>query len=89
MSIVEFVCWVAVVGLATAFLYTLGRKWGWLEWLQVHAPSNFLHQLFSCPFCCNWWMGLVVAVFFVTVTGRAEIIFAPVFSAVWGARLCG
>ena len=46
-----FVCWIVVIALAASFVMSLAVKWGILEWLQVHAPNDFLYKLFSCKFC--------------------------------------
>lgn len=61
MEIVIFICWVAAVALFAAFLLSLASKWGILEWLQIHAPNNFLHELFACGFCCSWWVNVAIS----------------------------
>ena len=44
LNILNFVCWVAAVALAAAFLLNLAVKWGIMEWLQVHAPNAFFES---------------------------------------------
>ena len=60
---IDFVCWVIIVALVTAFLLGLAQKWGWLEWLQVHAPNEFLHKLVMCRFCMSFHISVAICVF--------------------------
>ena len=82
MWIFEFFSWVAVVALSAAFLLGLAVKWNWLEWLQVHAPNEFLHKLFSCKFCCSFWMGLAISLTLCVATGEWILLLAPVCTTV-------
>ena len=79
---IRFLCWVAVVSLAAAFVLALAKKWGWIEWLQVHAPSEFLHRLFSCPFCCSFHAAVVLSVAAAAVTGDWLLLLVPFCSTV-------
>lgn len=74
MGIVQFVCWCIVVALLAAWLLTLADKWGLREWLQVHAPTDFLYKLFICNFCCSWWVCVAISVFLSVVIGHWEIL---------------
>lgn len=62
MPITDFVCWCAAVSAGAAFILSLSVKWGVLEWLQVHAPSDLLYRLFSCRFCVSWWTNVAICV---------------------------
>lgn len=84
---IEFLCCTIVISLAVAFLLTLAKKWGWLEWLQVHAPSELLNRLFSCPFCCSWWLSIIICLILLAATGRWEFIIVPVCSTPISSRL--
>ena len=77
MFILEFISWVAVIALVSAFLLGLAEKWGWLEWLQVHSTTEFLHELFSCKFCCSWWVSVIFSLTLCVVTGEWILLFAP------------
>lgn len=79
---VEFICGVAVVALAAAFLLGLAVKWGWLEWLQVHAPNVFFEKLFNCKFCCSWWMCVAISLTLSVAAGNWWLLLAPVCSTV-------
>ena len=76
-SIVDFACWVAVVALVSAFLLSLAVKWGWLEWMQVHAPNEVLERLLGCKFCVSWWMCVAVSSAAWAVTGYAAFAGVP------------
>lgn len=80
MGIVEFICWCIVVGLLTAWMLTLADKWGWREWLQVHAPNDFLYALFTCNFCCSWWVGVIISLILLVATGQWEMLVVPMIS---------
>ena len=81
-GIVEFVCWIAAVSCAAAFLLGLALKWGWIEWLQIHAPNDFLHKLFSCKFCCSWWVSVAISLTLCVATGQWILAAVPVCSTV-------
>lgn len=83
----EFVCWIAVLAPAAAFLLALAQKWGWLEWLQVHAPNDFLYKLFSCHFCSTWWVCVVLALGALAVTGNWTLLIAPPCATMIALRL--
>ncbi len=80
MGIVEFACWCIVVGLLAAWMLTLADKWGWCEWLQVHAPCDFLYKLFMCNFCCSYWLGCIISLTLFVIIGRWEMLIVPMIS---------
>ena len=79
---IEFVCHIVAVALLSAFVLSLLNKWRLLEWMQVHSPNEFIHQLLMCRFCCSWWVGVLVSVCWATVTGDYELMTIPFFSTV-------
>ena len=82
LPIIAFVCWVAVIALVAAFLLSLAVKWGWLEWLQVHAPNAFFEKLFNCKFCCSWWLSVGISLILSIATGQWFIMAAPLCTTV-------
>ena len=84
---IRFLCWVAIVSLVAAFVLALAKKWGWIEWLQVHAPTKFLYRLFSCPFCCSFHAAAVLSVAAALVTGDWRLLLAPLCSTMITVRL--
>ena len=51
----ELLCFVVFVALVAAFCILLMKKWGAVDWLQVHG-DRFLSRLFSCDFCLSFWV---------------------------------
>lgn len=51
----------AAVALAAAFALLLLKKWGIIEWLQVHG-NDLISKMANCDFCLSWWTCLVVAI---------------------------
>ena len=82
MALINFICWVAVVALAAAFLLSLAVKWKWLEWLQVHAPNAFFEQLFNCKFCCSWWVSVLISLTLWVVIGQWYLLVVPICSTI-------
>ena len=72
--------WGVVIGLLAAWMLALAIKWGWREWLQVHAPCDFLYKLFSCDFCCCWWLCVIISLILSAATGQWETMVAPMIS---------
>jgi len=80
--IVNFACWVAIIALCAAFVLSLAKKWGILEWLQVHAPCDFLYNLFMCKFCCSFWVSMAISLTLSVVTGNWLLMAAPVCTTI-------
>lgn len=85
--VIEFVCWIAVVSLAAAFLLGLAVKWGWLEWLQVHATNEFLGKLFNCKFCCSFHVSMIISLTLCVATGQWWLLAVPICSTVIAREL--
>ena len=86
-GITGFICYVAVVALAAAFLLSLMVKWHWLEWLQVHAPNEFFEQMFNCKFCMSWWVSVLISLTLCIVTGNWWLLLVPVCSTIIAREL--
>lgn len=80
-------CWIFAVALAAAFLLLLAVKWGILEWLQVHAPSDFLHELFTCHFCTTFWTCAAISLSLFVATGRWQMLFIAPLATVIARKL--
>lgn len=78
---IEFVIYIILVALAVNFLRTLAMKWGILEYLQVNAPNEFFHKLFTCDFCQSFWLGMAICVL-LAISVHWYLIFVPIFSSV-------
>lgn len=82
-----FVCWIVVIALAASFIMSLAVKWGILEWLQVHAPNDFLYKLFSCKFCCSWWTCVGISLILFLALGWWPLLLVPICSTVIAREL--
>lgn len=80
--LINYLLWVVVVGLLTAFLLKLAMKWGVIEWLQVHAPNDFLNRLFSCAFCCSFHLGMAISILIAFEMGEYYILLVPFCSTI-------
>lgn len=86
-GIVDFVAWVAVVALSVSFIMGLMVKWRILEWLQVHAPNDFILELVSCKFCLSFWLSLLVSVGLAIVFGGWIFLLIPLCSTIIAREL--
>lgn len=78
--------YVAGVALAAAFFLALARKWGWLEWMQVHS-NGFFNKLLNCHFCTTFWMCAALTAILVPVTGYIPAIACPILATPIAVRL--
>ena len=83
----NFVCWSLVIAAFAAFGLALAQKWGWIEWAQVHAPSDFLYKLVSCHFCTTWWTCVVLCLLCALIFWDWTIILAAPAATMVGIRL--
>lgn len=63
-----FIVYIFAVSGGAAWLLTLARKWGIIEYVQVHG-CELLRKMFSCDFCLSWWTAwlIVMPIFFFTL----------------------
>lgn len=87
LGIIEFVCWVAVVALATAFVLGLAVKWGWLECMQINAPNDFLYRLLTCKFCCSFHVSMIISIVVCLVVGKWALLAVPVCATIIAREL--
>lgn len=76
-----FLIIVVLIGLLTAFVLTLLKKFGVIEWLQVHG-NDFVHKLANCDFCLSFWMNGFFAILLVIITGVPIFLAIPFFSTI-------
>lgn len=79
MLLTDFCMAVLLVALLAAFGLTLLRKWGAIEWLQVHGCA-FLAKLASCDFCLSWWAGVALSVLAALLLAEPLLLAVPFFS---------
>lgn len=76
---VTFIIWVLVVATVAAFLLTLLKKWGVIEYVQVHG-NNFFSKMFHCDFCLSFWTSVIISVTLFVFSGCADMLFIPFLS---------
>lgn len=86
MGLMGFMAASVLTGCLTSWVVILLKKWGVIEWVQVHGNAFFC-KLVSCDYClnfhCAWMLMLVVAV----VTGEWFLMLVPFFSTTIGRLL--
>lgn len=91
--IVNLFMFSVMTGCATAWFVILLKKLGICEWVQVHAVTDLITNLFSCDYCMNWWLSwcVIVSIFvFCTITERPlcmELVLVPFISTPIGRFL--
>lgn len=76
---IQFAFYTAVVALVAAFGLTILKKWGVVEWVQVHG-NDFFAKMFNCDFCLSFWAGVVLAIFVTAIAGNPVLLLVPVCS---------
>lgn len=82
----EFIYYTVVVALIAAFGLSLLRKWGVIEWVQVHG-NDFFAKMFNCDFCLSFWLGLALSILCVCITGNPTLLLVPFCSTMLACRL--
>lgn len=54
---------IVMVATLAAFVLLLARKWGGIEWMQVHG-SRLVSEMAGCSLCLSWWSCVLVCVVF-------------------------
>lgn len=73
---VTFIIWVLVVATVAAFLLTLLKKWGVIEYVQVHG-NDFFVKMFNCDFCLSWWACVLICFVALLITGNPVYMGVP------------
>lgn len=55
---INYVCFIFMVAMLSAFVLLLFSKLGVIEWLQVHGNRIF-SQMAQCTFCLSWWTNVI------------------------------
>ena len=76
-----FLAWVLIVATVAAFFLSLLKKWGVIEYVQVHG-NDFFCKMFNCNFCLSWWMCVVLSVIIAMIAGNFLILLTPFCSTV-------
>lgn len=64
------------IAFAAAFVLGLLRKWGAVEWLQIHG-NGFFSKMANCDFCLSWWAGVLASLAALAITGDWSYLLVP------------
>lgn len=76
MKTFDYIYFVMIAGLLSAFILLLMRKWGVIEWLQVHG-SRLVAEMANCNFCLSWWANVIVCLVLAAVMQNPFILLVP------------
>ena len=65
-----------IVAMLAAFVVTLAKKWGLVEYMQVHGNDLF-SRMANCDFCLSFWASWLVALPLFCFTGNVYFLVAP------------
>lgn len=77
----------AILALGSAFVLALCHKWGWIDWMQIHAPNEYFHALVSCHLCTTFWTAALLGCVIVIFTREPAVLAAIPLSVPIGMRL--
>lgn len=72
----SFVYKTIIIALIAAFIVLLAKKWGLIEYIQIHG-NDFFNKMAHCDFCLSFWAGCMVATLFVFITGELTFMLVP------------
>lgn len=72
----QFIYYIIVVALLAAFILTLLRKWGVIEWCQVHG-NDFFAKMCNCNYCLSWWACVLICIIAYVLTGDPKYLGVP------------
>lgn len=65
-----------VIGCIASFFITLAKKWGIVEYLQVHG-SELISEMAHCDFCMSWWVCVLLTAMYAVCTGDTMFLAMP------------
>lgn len=72
----DFLYHMVIISLFATFILLLLRKWGVIEWMQVHG-NNFFSEMALCNFCLSWWVSVSLSVICAVITGDLTLLLIP------------
>ena len=83
----NLIAYIIIISGVAAWLLTLAKKWGIIEWCQIHVTQPTLNQLFRCDFCMSWWTAWVLTAALFCITGDSHTLIIPFVSTTITRRL--
>lgn len=76
----DFTSVVVLVALLSAFCILLMKKWGVMEYMQVHG-DKYISKMFSCGFCLSFWTASVLFIGVACVYDNPLLLLCGMFTA--------
>lgn len=77
---VDFICAAITMALLACWVILFTSKIGFIEWVQIHAKSKIIADLFNCNFCLSWWICVIIAIFFAVALKDPVLLLCPFIS---------
>lgn len=77
---------ILIIATLAAFVLLLARKWGIIEWLQIHG-SELVAKLAGCDFCLSFWTCVCIAFVAAVLARDIAYIWTPFLCAPLTRRL--
>lgn len=59
-----------------SFIIVLLKKFGAIEWLQIHG-NTFISKLANCNFCISFWVSSFISIILLILTKDFNYLFMP------------
>lgn len=69
---------ILLISFLSAFIINLAKKWGYVEWLQVHG-CELISKMANCNFCLSWWTNVIFSLLAAIIMQEWQLIFAALF----------
>ncbi len=67
-----------LIAFIVAFIILFITKIGFREYVIVNSSLSKLSEMFSCDFCLSFWIGLVITLLFVVISGDKSLLLCVV-----------
>jgi hypothetical protein len=81
-----YILLIIAISSASAFFIQLARKWGGIEWLQVHG-NDFIAEMAHCDFCLSWWTNIALCLIASLLTMHWELLLLPLANTMLTRKL--
>lgn len=75
---IDYLIIILLTALFSAFTINLLKKWGIIEWLQIHG-SELISKMAHCDFCLSWWVNLLTSIALALIIGNWVLLLMPFF----------
>lgn len=69
-----------IIACISAFIILFLTRIGLREKVVVLSPIRLLSELFSCDFCLSFWIGLIITIIFIVVSGNFSLFLCTIIT---------